>query len=29
MTKPEPREVHIAHNDYQPSKVQLEARRAG
>ncbi len=25
MTKPEPREVHIVHNDYQPSKTQLEA----
>jgi len=24
-TKPEPREAHIVHNDYQPSKAQLEA----
>ncbi len=23
--KPEPREVHIVHHDYQPSKAQLEA----
>ena len=23
--KPEPREVRIVHNDYQPSKAQLEA----